>query len=76
MAALQEDEELALTLQAGGVLPQPPVQLRGVGFAYPGAPLLFRGAELSVDGGSRVVLLGENGNGKTTLVKLMLGQVA
>lgn len=26
-----------------------------------------------MNGGSRIVLLGENGNGKTTLVKLMMG---
>jgi ATPase subunit of ABC transporter with duplicated ATPase domains len=58
------------------VLPQPAVQLRGVGFAYPGAPLLFRGAELSVDGGSRVVLLGEHGTGMPPLVPLRLGPVA
>jgi ATP-binding cassette subfamily F protein 3 len=45
-----------------------------VGFGYPGSSApLFRHAELSVDSGSRIVLLGENGNGKTTLVKLMTG---
>jgi ATP-binding cassette subfamily F protein 3 len=36
---------------------------------------LFKGAEFSVDSKSRIVLLGENGNGKTTLVKLMLGEL-
>ena len=52
------------------------LQLQGVGFGYPGAPsLLFRNAELSVDTSSRIVLLGENGNGKTTLVKLLLGEL-
>ena len=30
---------------------------------------LFTGAEFSIDGKSRIVLLGENGNGKTTLVR-------
>ena len=39
------------------------------------APLLFRGAEMGIDSKSRIVLLGENGNGKTTLVKLMLGDL-
>ena len=39
------------------------------------APLLFRGAEMGIDSKSRIVLLGENGNGKTTLVKLMLGEL-
>merc|ERR1712087_648714 len=34
-----------------------------------------KGAEFTVDGKSRIVLVGENGNGKTTLVKLLLGQL-
>eukprot|EP01051_Picozoa_sp_SAG22_P019305 SAG22_NODE_3521_length_1664_cov_2.835783_3_plen_129_part_01 len=75
-ADLQEDEELALTLHAGGKLDQPPIQVSAVSFAYPDmAEPLFEGAELCVDSGCRLVLLGENGQGKTTLVKLMLGQL-
>ena len=35
--------------------------------------LLFSGVDFSLDSNSRVVLLGENGNGKTTLVKLLVG---
>jgi len=74
LAALQEDVELPLQLKAGGAIDGFCVQLRGVGFGYPGATApLFRGAELSIDTRSRIVLLGENGNGKSTLVKLMTG---
>jgi len=73
LAALQEDVELPLTLQSGGQLDGFCVQLRAVAFGYPGSAPLFRGAELSVDTKSRIVLLGENGNGKSTLVKLMTG---
>jgi len=74
LAALNEDADLPLKLHAGGVLDGPAVQLQGVGFGYPGSTEpLFRGAEFTVDGTSRIVLVGENGNGKTTLVKLMLG---
>jgi ATP-binding cassette subfamily F protein 3 len=74
LAALQEDAELPLTLKAGGELSGFAVQLRDVGFGYDAKrPPLFTGAELGIDSKSRVVLLGENGLGKTTLVKLMLG---
>lgn len=73
-AALCEDMELPLALKAGGDLDGFLIQLMDVGFGYPGSSApLFRHAELSVDSGSRIVLLGENGNGKTTLVKLMTG---
>merc|ERR1712137_1420041 len=76
LAALNEDADLPLTMHAGGTLDGYAVQLRGVAFAYPGsnAPL-FRGAEFTIDGKSRVVFVGENGNGKTTLVKLLLGEL-
>lgn len=44
------------------------VELRNVGFSYQGkdgdSPMLFQGAEFNVDAKSRLVLLGENGNGK------------
>ena len=52
------------------------VSLRDVAFGYDASkPPLFAGAEFSIDGRSRIVLLGENGNGKTTLVKVILGQL-
>mmetsp|Transcript_8463 Transcript_8463/g.31261 ORF Transcript_8463/g.31261 Transcript_8463/m.31261 type:complete len:272 (+) Transcript_8463:1577-2392(+) len=73
-AALKEDEELPLTLEAGGLLEKSAVQLKDVGFTYPNSPpdhLLLRQIEFSVDSSSRICLLGENGTGKTTLVKLI-----
>ena len=55
---------------------QPPIRLSDVAFGYPGAnSLLFEHVELCVNCDSRLVLLGENGRGKTTLVKLMLGEL-
>jgi ATP-binding cassette subfamily F protein 3 len=73
-AALSEDFELPLNLKSGGAMAGFVIQLQGVGFGYPGTPhKLFRGAEMSIDTSSRIVLLGENGNGKSTLVKLMTG---
>ena len=44
MADLEEDAELPLKLEAGGVLQQPIAQLVGIAFHYPGDyPLLFQG---------------------------------
>jgi ATP-binding cassette subfamily F protein 3 len=72
---LLEDQELPLELQCGGSLPGNLIALKDVGFRYPNGEWLFRGAELGVDGKSRIVFLGENGNGKTTLVKLLTGSL-
>lgn len=75
VAALQEDNELPLHLASGGELDGFLIQMVGVSFGYPGHKTLFTGADFGVTSKSRIVLLGENGNGKTTLVKLLLGDL-
>eukprot|EP00729_Bicosta_minor_P013745 gene13745-25752_t len=74
-AGLAEDEELPLRLQDGGLLDQPALQVKEVAFAYPGGPELFSNVEIGVAVDTRLVLLGENGYGKTTLVKLLLQEL-
>lgn len=51
------------------------VEMRGVTFGYGGEPLL-RGIDLVVRRGQRVGIVGPNGSGKTTIVKLILGILA
>jgi ATP-binding cassette subfamily B protein len=47
-------------------------EFRNVTFAYPGAPrLLLDRLNFRLDPGERVALIGENGQGKTTIVKLI-----
>jgi ATP-binding cassette subfamily F protein 3 len=77
LAALQEDVELPMKIDAGGELDGYVVQLVDVGFGYPGATpaRLFEHCEIGITSKSRIVLLGENGNGKTTLVKLIMGEL-
>ena len=62
-AALQEDMELPMKISAGGELDGFVVQLQGVAFGYPNAPTLFENCEFGITSKSRIVLLGENGNG-------------
>ncbi len=40
-----------------------------------GGPLLLEGADLSIDRGERVCLVGRNGTGKSTILKLVAGEV-
>eukprot|EP00037_Helgoeca_nana_P004794 m.47955 g.47955 ORF g.47955 m.47955 type:complete len:733 (-) comp15756_c0_seq1:125-2323(-) len=75
LADLEEDGELPLQLAAGGELRLPIAVLAGVKFGYPNGPTLFAGVDMTLDSTSRVCLLGENGEGKTTLVKVMLGEL-
>ncbi len=54
----------------------PPVlSLRGVTLGFGGRPL-FRGVDVMVEPGARLCLVGRNGGGKSTLLKVMAGQVA
>ena len=59
---------------AGGTSPaEPVIALRGATASLGGRPVL-RGLELTVERGETVALLGENGSGKSTTVKAVVGQ--
>lgn len=58
-------------------LPDPPasghqlLRTENVGFHYPHGPWLFRGVDLSIERGDKLALVGYNGMGKTTLLKIL-----
>ncbi|KAJ0397934.1 hypothetical protein P43SY_006056 [Pythium insidiosum] len=56
-------------------LPPPVLMFQNVSFGYPNCPLLYSGVELGLDLDSRVALVGANGTGKTTLLKLITGDL-
>ena len=56
-------------------LAPPLVTLESADVGYDGKPVL-RGLNLRIDGDDRIALLGANGNGKSTLVKLLAGRLA
>ncbi len=47
------------------------VELRGVGFAYPGGPPVLHGVDLRLPAGRSVAVVGATGSGKTTIAKLV-----
>ena len=47
-------------------------ELKGVGKSF-GERILFSDVELTVEGGERIAILGDNGTGKTTFIKCLLG---
>jgi zinc transport system ATP-binding protein len=49
------------------------VDLKGVGFAYPGGPPVLDRVDLEVERGEFVAIAGPNGGGKTTLLRILLG---
>lgn len=52
------------------------LELRDVGFAYPRSDWVFRGVGFAVPPGTATSILGPNGRGKTTLVRVAAGLVA
>jgi ATP-binding cassette subfamily F protein uup len=56
--------------------PSPPlVALQGVSVTFGGGPL-FTGVDLAVARGDKACLVGRNGTGKSTLLKILAGQIA
>ena len=78
---LEEDAELPLMLKSGEGYTQNDaklnlVEFRNVSFKYPNAEsMLLANVELGITLQSRIVFVGENGNGKSTLVKLLTGDL-
>jgi zinc transport system ATP-binding protein len=49
------------------------IELENVGFAYNGGERVLAGVDLAVERGAFLAIIGPNGGGKTTLVKILLG---
>lgn len=52
-----------------------PISVEDLWFRYPGAKLLYRKLSFYITGGERFLIVGENGTGKSTLLKLLLGKL-
>ncbi len=50
-------------------------EIKEVGMSY-GSKHVFSGADFTIEKGDRIALVGRNGEGKTTLARLLIGQLA
>jgi len=73
--AVIEDTPTRFAFPAPEPLAPPIVNIERAEVGYGGPPVL-RGLELRVDQDDRIALLGANGNGKSTLAKLLAGRLA
>ncbi|XP_078440145.1 general control non-repressible 3 [Wolffia australiana] len=56
--------------------PGPPIiSFSDVSFGYPGGPILFKNLNFGIDLDSRVAMVGPNGIGKSTILKLISGDL-
>ncbi len=49
--------------------------LKNIGFAYPSSPMLLRDISLVVKRNDRLFIVGPNGCGKSTLIKILMGRL-
>ncbi|MDR3506029.1 MAG: ABC-F family ATP-binding cassette domain-containing protein [Acidocella sp.] len=70
-----EDHATEFSFPSPEALPPPMLQLDGVDIGYDSKPILT-GVSLRIDMEDRIALLGQNGNGKSTLAKLLAGRLS
>jgi ATP-binding cassette subfamily F protein 3 len=75
IAAVAEEDAPSFGFPSPPPLAPPLIRLERVEVGYDGRPVL-RGLDLRIDPDDRIALLGANGNGKSTLVKLLAGRLA
>ena len=69
-----EDSPVSFTFPQPAELPPPLLTLDGVSTGYKGKTILS-GLDLRIDDDDRIALLGANGNGKSTFLKLLSGEL-
>ncbi|KAK9840983.1 hypothetical protein WJX81_003709 [Elliptochloris bilobata] len=72
---VKADSVVKLFFTQVGKLPPPVLQFQNVTFGYSPSHVLYQNVDLGVDLDSRVALVGPNGTGKSTLLKLMTGDL-
>ena len=72
--AVVTDKHLSFAFTCVGTLPPPVLAFHEVAFGYSPDKLLYQGLDFGIDLDSRIALVGPNGVGKSTLLKLMVGQ--
>src|SRR3954462_11027086 len=75
IAALADDPSLSFDFPSPSELKPPLITLDVAAVGYSGVPVLKR-LNLRIDPDDRIALLGRNGNGKTTLARLLAAQLA
>jgi ATP-binding cassette subfamily F protein 3 len=75
LAPVQPDEEVAFDFPTPAPLPPPLLTLEGAQAGYGADKIILRNLNLRLDQEDRIALLGANGNGKTTLLRLLQGEI-
>jgi ATP-binding cassette subfamily F protein uup len=72
--SLESDVKLEMEIPRGPRLGSKVIEIENLRFAYPEKKIL-NGLDFKIENGMRLGIVGPNGVGKTTLIKLLLGQL-
>ncbi|HEX2793587.1 MAG TPA: ABC-F family ATP-binding cassette domain-containing protein, partial [Croceicoccus sp.] len=75
VVAMIEDPSLSFEFPSPDEMRSPMISLDGAAVGYGEAPPILRRLDLRIDADDRIALLGRNGNGKTTLARLLAAQL-
>ncbi len=76
IASLMEDPSLSFDFPNPSEMRSPMVSLEGAAVGYNDAPPVLKRLNIRIDAEDRIALLGRNGNGKTTLARLLAAQLS
>jgi ATP-binding cassette subfamily F protein 3 len=71
VAAVPIDEKISFNFPSPELLASPIQTLDEVSVGYPGGPAILQKLDLRIDMEDRIALLGQNGNGKSTFIRLI-----
>ncbi|WP_295136505.1 ABC-F family ATP-binding cassette domain-containing protein [uncultured Reyranella sp.] len=71
VASVPIDERISFNFPSPDILASPIETLDQVSVGYPDGPLVLRNLDLRIDMEDRIALLGQNGNGKSTFIRLI-----
>ena len=71
IASVPIEERVSFNFPSPEILASPIETLDEVSVGYPDGPLVLRGLDLRIDMEDRIALLGQNGNGKSTFIRLI-----
>ncbi len=71
VASVPIEERVSFNFPSPDILASPIETLDEVSVGYPDGPLVLRGLDLRIDMEDRIALLGQNGNGKSTFIRLI-----
>lgn len=71
----QEYARVAMTITPSKPSGKVPLEVQNLSFAYPDSPALYKKLSFSLTRGEKFLIVGENGVGKSTLLKLIVGEL-